>query len=442
MTTDEEGRSAGSGMELNEAVRRIFVQHWLLITIAVALGVGAGALRTLGGASFTATTRLVLDAPDPRTNSESMAIADTVRAIATSQSQIRRALAEKAAAGRDPIDVAKDHVSVSALGTSGVVQLSVSDRNGKVAAVIANALAREIIRTRLSVSNGRTRQLVADLNRQIDALSSQISRANATSRPVLLQQRSALQSDQASILATEATQPKPSIISQAREPNSPDATRLVPFLILGGILGLIIGGGAAGILEIVRPRVVGGVALAREFGTRYIGATGHDDLAWRVGMAAPTAGFPSVGLISAGPGITTADVETIARGLESSRGPEKAVSSRGWGVSSDRATKLAVATPAAKPSRARGARATRTRFFPFFEMTPGEVGGEIGLLLVSPKTLLKSDVIELNDLLSLVPHPVLGLITHEPPRGRGGREPSRDPVAAPGHAAVPSGQVA
>ncbi len=167
MTTGEESRPAGAGMELSEAVRRIFVQHWLLIAIAVALGVGAGALRTLGGTSFTATTRLVLDAPDPRTSAESMAIADTVRAIATSPSQVRGALAGQAAAGRDPIDVAKHHVSVSALGTSGVIQLSVSDQNAKVAAAIANALAQEIIQTRLSISTGRAQQLIAELDRQI-----------------------------------------------------------------------------------------------------------------------------------------------------------------------------------------------------------------------------------------------------------------------------------
>jgi hypothetical protein len=431
MTTGVESRPPGAGMELTEAVHRIFVRHWLLIAIAVALGLGAGALRTVGGTSFTATTRLVLDAPDPRTSAESMAIADTVRAIATSPSQVRSALAGKAAAGRDPIDVAEHHVSVSALGTSGVVELSVSDRNAAVAPAIANALAGAIIQTRLNISTGRAQQLVADLNRQINALQRRIARADATSRPLLLQQSSALQVDRANVLTTEAAEPKPSIISQARKPSSPDAAPVAPLLILGAILGFVMGVGAAGILEVVRPSVVGGVALAREFGTRYIGTTGSDDLPWRAGMVASTEGLATVGLISVGKGITIPDVEAIAGTFEGARAnSETGVSGRGWRVASDEGRVPAAAAPV-KATRARGPRAAGPRFLPFFEMVPGEAKGEIGLLLVAPKTLLKSDVIEANNLLSLVPHSVLGLITHEPHRGRGRRSAQGAPAVAP-----------
>ena len=423
-------------MELNEALRRIFVQHWLLIVVAVGLGVAAGATKTFQGTSFTATTRLVLDAPDPRTSAESIAIADTARAIATSPGQVRNALAGEATAGRDPVELAKNHIAVSALGTSGVIQLSVSDPDARVAAAIANALAHQIIQTRLNVATGRTQQVVAELGRQIGVLNAKINRADPISRTLLLQQRSALQIQQANILAAEATQPKPSIISLARRPVTPDSSPVLPYLILGGILGLVVGFGAAGILELVRPTVVGGDALARELGTQYIGATGRDDLPWRVGSVASTAGLPVVGLIPAGPKITTTDLEAIAATL-GNQAP-----SRPWRVSSKAENAATAAVPAAKAARPRAGRATGPLFLPFFEMIPGEVKGETGILLVAPKSVPKSDLLEINRLLSLIPHPVIGLVTHVPGSGSGERKGQINENAAPARAAVPSGRVA
>ena len=417
-------------MELSEAMRRIFRQHWLLITIAVVLGLGAGAVRTLGGASYTATTRLVLDAPDPQTSAESMAIADTVRALATSPAQVRAALADKLTSGRDPLEVAKHHVSARALGTSGVIQLSVSDRNPKVAAAIANGLAQQIVRTRLNVSTGRTQQIVAKLGAEIGRLDAKIVRADAASRSLLQQQRTALQIEQANILAAMATQPKPSIISPAAEPRSADSAPALPYLILGAILGLVIGVGAAAVVETVRPTIVGGVALAREFGTQYIGTTEDDDLPFRVGTVAATAALPIVGLVSIGPKIGDADLYYLAHLL-------------GNGAPSTTAPKSAAGDASATKSiRGRGTTAARTQYVPFFEMIPGEATGETGLLLVAPKTLLKAEILEVNRLTSLLGHPVLGLITHEPSRSRGEREREFAPVAVTGPSAVPKGRVA
>ena len=78
-------------MELNEAARRILGQHWRLIALFVALGVGVGALLHHGDVkTYTASTRLVLDTPDPTSRQESAAIADAAKAIATSPAQVRR----------------------------------------------------------------------------------------------------------------------------------------------------------------------------------------------------------------------------------------------------------------------------------------------------------------------------------------------------------------
>src|SRR5439155_18346310 len=83
-----EGPSLGrpeAWMELNEAARRIVWRHGALILAFVLMGgVITAALHLRDQTTYTATSRLVLDTSDPQSSAESVAIADTARAIATS----------------------------------------------------------------------------------------------------------------------------------------------------------------------------------------------------------------------------------------------------------------------------------------------------------------------------------------------------------------------
>jgi len=110
-------------MELHEAARRIVGQHWRLILFL--LGAGLAAVHSGGARTYTASTRLVLDTQDPKTRAESIAIADTAAAIATSPAQVEGALRDAHVAGRDSVKLAKNHVSLRGLGASGVLELSV-----------------------------------------------------------------------------------------------------------------------------------------------------------------------------------------------------------------------------------------------------------------------------------------------------------------------------
>src|SRR5205823_1089596 len=122
-------------MELNEVGRRIVGQHWRLILAFVAAGLLVGGLTNVGGtASYVASTRLALDSPDPQTQTAAQAIADTAGAIATSPTQVAHALASAKVRSRNATDIAHHHVSTRSLGTSGVLELSVSDRDPRVAA--------------------------------------------------------------------------------------------------------------------------------------------------------------------------------------------------------------------------------------------------------------------------------------------------------------------
>src|SRR6476620_4141933 len=144
-------------MELNEAGHRIFLQHWRLIALVLAVCTAGGALLHRGDVTtYTASTRLVLDTQDPQSRTGSTVIGDTARAIATSPYEIQRALDQAGIRGRRPEEVAK-HASATPLGTSGVLQLSVSDSSPVIAQRLADALAESVIRTRSSVNGKRIR---------------------------------------------------------------------------------------------------------------------------------------------------------------------------------------------------------------------------------------------------------------------------------------------
>ena len=307
-------------MELSEGTRRIFGQHWRLIVVFVAAGLALGLLAHSGASkSYTASARLTLDTQDPKTQPESTAIADTADAMATSPALVSQALADAHVRGRDAAKVASGHVSTRSLGTSGVLLLSVSDRDPHVAAALANALAARVIRTRLGVTRGTTDQIVTTLgqrigriNVQIAALDAKISSLNvqaattanpltanqirnrrddaSRARDALAEQRSAFETERTGVVSADAQLPKPTIISSASPPSHPDSSGATAEVVLGVLLGAILGVGLAALLESVRPTVVGGEALATKFDTPLLGTLteapdGSPDLADMVRIA-------------------------------------------------------------------------------------------------------------------------------------------------------------
>jgi len=450
-------------MELNEVVRRIFGQHWRLIVCFIALGIAAPALLHLRDTpTYTASARAVLDTQDPESRAESAAIIDTARAIATSPAPVRGALSAAHVTGRDPVEVAKHHVSVRGLGSSGVFQLSVSDRDPRTAAAIANALAAQVIRARLAATQGQTQQVLADLGQEIDDLNARITYLDARidslnerlagasslesagalraerARAIqlsdsLLQQRGALEVQRNGVLSNESVRPKATIISRAVLPTAADSSRFLADVVLAALLGLILGVGVAGIIETFRPTLVGGDALAREFRAPLLGTLTNEPDEWealqdetgigmRLRLAAEAAALPMVGLVPIGSHV---NVGPLAERLQA--------------ASPEEDSKLAVAEPelaepvwivpgrpwrvAAGPLAGAHARpAVRVRPFDVHNASLNNGGGG-GLVLVLPTTAKKSELMDAGHLLTVSRLPLLGLITY--PRPRRARGPSR-----------------
>ena len=145
-------------MEINEAARRIFQLHWRLILWCVVVLLGASAIAgVIRPRTYTSSARLVLDIPDPQNVAEATAIADTGRAIATGLDQVRAAI-DQVGVSRDPVKLAKKDINVQAIGSSGVLKLSVTDKNRTVARELADALATQVVATRLRVARSQPAQ--------------------------------------------------------------------------------------------------------------------------------------------------------------------------------------------------------------------------------------------------------------------------------------------
>ncbi|MBX5475220.1 MAG: hypothetical protein IRZ20_09430, partial [Thermoleophilia bacterium] len=327
-------------MEINEAARRILQQHWRVVLVCLLVGLGVASLLNSGRAtSYSATTRLVLDTQDPKSRTESEAIADTAKAIATSPQQVATALRRIRVQDRDPVQIARHDVGVAPLGTSAVLSLTVTDRDPKVAAALSTALARVVIRARLGVTNGHLPSALAALDRrivdlntriaaidvQMDALNAKLATAAggaadalrakadnlARTRDFLTQQRGVLESERVGLTAADAMRPKPAVLSPAQIPLHPDPSRRGADLLLGALLGIVAGVGIAGLLETFWPTLVGGLAVARELDTALLGtlegsldedegSAREQAAAARIRMAAEAKGARTVQLVPVG----------------------------------------------------------------------------------------------------------------------------------------------
>jgi uncharacterized protein involved in exopolysaccharide biosynthesis len=428
-------------VELNEAVRRIVGQHWPLILLLVVLGVGAAALLHRGEErTYTASTRLVLDTSDPESSHESQAIADAAKAIATSPAQVRAAIGKAHVAGRDPSEVARDHVSVRALGTSAVMRLSVSDRNPQIAAAISNALAAQVIRTRVSLAKGEVQKVLAGLDQRIAAIDQEISRLDRTGGPEaqrrtgtdrsrrgrtdeatstqalrtsLVQRRAALEADRISLLSTDAVRPRASIISAATPPRHRNSSRLVPDMILGALLGLVLGLGLAGLLETMRPTVVGGDALARALDTPLLGTlssapdderalAGASPIGERLTLAAGVADVHDVSLLVAGPAVDLGPLSERLGTIFHQAQPALAEVVEGSGSGGERIGAI-------------GGAGGGFRVGPLRAQEPSMNDRRAtSLVVVSPEALKSTELASTRHVLRITGFPVLGLITYAP----------------------------
>ncbi|HEX5882193.1 MAG TPA: hypothetical protein VF468_28335 [Actinomycetota bacterium] len=365
----------------------------------------------------------MLDTSDPEDQAQSGVIADTTRAIASGPSLVREALAT-IGVRRDATELARRHVSVQALGSSGVMQLSVTDSDPEVAVALANAIAESVIRTRLQVTAGEAASVVRSLDKQITLFQQQISDLDARidqaggaaasgqlvrRREALEQRMSQLESERASVQTTRALRPKADVLDAASPPAQQLPGRRLPDLVLGGLLGLLLGVGAAAMVESLRPTLVGRTAIAR--GTEapvlaeLVGPPqrrGHRH-GWVAADVAEAA--MHVELVAVAAGVQQVRLMALDRQVDLSNLVQ---------ILGD-SLKTATVQQADMPTARRRRPGARAELEPEALQSEGE-GGRIGLVLVAPTVLKLADLDPVKDFLTISGWPLLGVIVYQSPR--------------------------
>jgi len=164
-------------MELDEAVQRVLRHHVKLIALCLAVGLGLGWAISLGSARhYSASARIVFDSADPKNSVEAGALADTARGIATSAAILKQAVSSTGAP-RDWTRLAKQ-VSVSPIGVSNVLRITIRDRSAQVATTLTNALASAVVQVRQQTSSAGLGLTIADLNKRLADLNQQLGEAD------------------------------------------------------------------------------------------------------------------------------------------------------------------------------------------------------------------------------------------------------------------------
>jgi capsular polysaccharide biosynthesis protein len=327
-----------SAMEANEAMRRIFFRHrWLLIILTLVPIAGMASYLVTRPITYAATASIQAQAAEPQAQTQAAAILSQVTAIATSPVQVQAAITT-ARADRNALTLARHHITVTSLGTSAVVSVTVTDSSPQVAIALTNALAGGIVSklnglgtqsaSQLAALADQRAQLTADKAKLLSQLSS--TRLPATSAVVqgMIAQLNAVE-NQLTANATSVQQ----VMANSTINEGADVISLPSFAVsqsrhvatesaLAGLLGLVIGLLIATIRELSWPTLADPGAAARELSLVLVGnaqvtrdnaARGDSELAIRLDLAAHRLGAST--LVLTGP-VPPAQLRALARELD------------------------------------------------------------------------------------------------------------------------------
>jgi capsular polysaccharide biosynthesis protein len=349
-------------VELREAAQRI-LWHFKLLLICVGIGMLVPYLLSRQQEpTYEATMRILVS------SGTDAVTADTVAAIATSRTTLAGALND-VNADRNPGTFASS-VSVRSVGTSGTVDLSVTDEDPVVAAATANALTTRVI---------------------------QVLRASGL-----------------------AKFPLPSVIESASPATAVAVSHTrVQDIAFGGLLGLVIGIVAAALLEALSPTVIGRKAIAAELRAPVLGVLPNMKgkptsrelpwLRWQLEAQATRSDVTTVELTSAGPNM---DLMPLSLALH-----EAAVTPRSQRVKSRAGAggPRVNGGPASDGTDAlvsRPAPGLKIRVLDRTDELSFHSNGSAGVVVVTPTVVKRADVDSAKELLGLTGWPAVGVIVY------------------------------
>jgi capsular polysaccharide biosynthesis protein len=312
-------------VEIDEVAARVVRSYWaLLLIMMVAPVLLVGQVLKGQDPEYTAKTRL--DASSKVTDAAPgdagvSVVVSQVKAFATSQNVLAKVLRDQRV-NREPAKVAKK-IQVAGLGTSTVVEMSVSDTDPQVARRVTDALGvvvtGEINTANQGALNGQIDQLdkqiktaqkrLGTVTRTVVSEPLNISAANEKER--LSSEITDLKADRTELRNQLATAGRASVVQPAVLQPRTDSTLLMS--ILAGLIGLIGGILIAVVMETLRPTVPGPQRVAKRLGVPLLGKIDKGpaqlaDTGRRIRLAAKREGVTQVALVNTGRGAVPVDL--------------------------------------------------------------------------------------------------------------------------------------
>jgi hypothetical protein len=320
-------------VDLKDVGQRIFKRHALLILVFLGLGLLAPVVvENLMGSTYTATARVDLG-PDASGTQQSAALGDMGLGLATSPQVVTNAL--KTAKVDRTVVQELPNIQVAPVGTSGVLDVTVTDTDSAAAATIANSLATQVVKLRNDAQFAQSDALLAQLKGQSTALTQAIDGVVTQEKRYsyvmpglqaqqadLTGQRTAVDAQISQLSQSLSTAVRPRVIDASAKEGVQNDNHLLVLLPLGGLLGLLLGIAIAATREASSP-TLDREGLARFLKTPVLGRLGRarggetfvsPALAGYVGAAADAAGVHTVQVIPVGR--RPADVTGLAASLD------------------------------------------------------------------------------------------------------------------------------
>jgi capsular polysaccharide biosynthesis protein len=340
-------------VETSEAARRIFWRHrWLLLILMILPAAAVVALKEHQPVNYAATSTIQGQGTTPDAPTQVTAIQSRVSAIATNPALVQTVINQERV-NRNALQVAQHAISVTPLGTSAIMTITVTDRSPKVAVDLAGLLANAVATQLDQVGvNGnpelaQLRQTNSELTARRNQLLSQLGTANASNAAGVAaqQQLAAVEQELSSnesqiqqVLGALTTETGAAVISVAPKATAASRHAAVDGA-LAALLGLVVGLLIVTIREIIWPTVAQPGAGARELGAVLLGsaeASGDNiirldrELPELLNLAAHRAGVLTI--VLTGPGSHARLSALAARLRDELPTPERADarSSRAW----------------------------------------------------------------------------------------------------------------
>jgi capsular polysaccharide biosynthesis protein len=414
----------------------------MLLVICVAVPLVAISFSTAKQpAMYAASARIITGSVVPQSSAAADAVASQVEALATGRTAVAQAL-QSAGADRNLSSFIDHNIAVSGLGSSQVIDLTVTDRSPQVAQKVSKVLAAEVVGSINNVGQSGLRAALTANDQEIVRLSQR--RAVMAGRAAAQPQNQQLQAqlagldqvianftgDRSRLLIQAGTLGLATVIDQPGLPGRPESKAAVQKLALAALLGLVAGILIASIAETVRPTVPGARRVSRRLSVPALGQlSGADlngertpalgELALRCRLAAAHADLRTIALVDIDGkrelGVLAAQLTQSLQASPADGGPGRsglagrANGSQHWDV--DNEPTLAGVSPSVLV-KARGAVTEHPglQVYPLGQMTWVTGTAQVGIVVLSGPVARVSRITALEDLSRSSGWPIVGVV--------------------------------